>query len=193
MIPVRPGDVLAVWRTGLSDDLIRVGSALEGKPAVASHVVVVTHQDRRGRWMGIQGSPGGVGLADCTPYLSDSRTRSNNAQPRADDRGQLAAFLASCAKSIGISYDWAGIAEDALTALHAQDLARAIDPLWRWPASHGLLPGDVVCSSLAAMLYDLTAVDWAHPDLGNERRCEPSDWWNFSDRQLWLAGRPATE
>jgi len=49
----------------------------------------------------------------------------------------------------------------------------------------GLLPGHVVCSSLAAMLYDLPQVGYAHPDLGQERKCEPADWWNWSDEQLW--------
>ena len=186
-LPAAPGDVLAVWTgQGLVQDLIRVGEALDGKPAVANHVVIVTHQDRLGRWMGIQGQPGGVGLTDCTPYLSDVRTMSNHAEPRPDDSGQLAAFLASAAKSLGIAYDWVGIAEDTLDALHATDLSALIDPLWRWPADRNLLPGHVVCSSLAAMLYDLPAVGWAHPDLGAERRCEPADWWQWSQARGWL-------
>jgi DNA-binding transcriptional ArsR family regulator len=71
-----PGDVLAVWTgNGLVQNLIRAGEALVGKPAVANHVVIVTHQDSMGRWMGIQGQPGGVGPADCSPYLSASQGR----------------------------------------------------------------------------------------------------------------------
>jgi len=166
--------------------MIRVGEALEGKPAVANHVAIITHRDSLGRWIGIQGEPGGVGLVDCTPWLSDSRTRSNHAQPR-DTGAPLAFFLASAAKSVGVNYDWVGIAEDGLDALHAENLAALIDHLYRWPASHGQLPGEVVCSSLAAMLYDLPQVGWAHPDLGDERKCEPADWWDWSDRQLWAA------
>lgn len=185
-LPAAPGDVLAVW-TGdnIAEKLIRLGEFLDGKPAVANHVIVVTHQDQVGRWMGIQGQPGGVGLVDCTPYLSDSRTRSNNAQPKPDDHGQLASFLASSAKSLGLGYDWVGIGEDALAALHLEDLSAAIDGLWRWPSEHNLLPGHVVCSSLAAMLYDIPEVGWAHPDLGSERTCEPADWWQWSDNQAW--------
>jgi len=184
--PAAPGDVLAVWTSSsVEADLIRVGEALQGKPAVANHVIGITHQDAKGRWMGIQGQPGGVGLVDCTPFLSDSRTRSNHAQPR--DPAGLPAFLAGTAKSMGIGYDWVGIAEDADEALHAADLAAAIDHLWRWPANHGLLPGHVVCSSLFAMLYGLPAVGWAHPDLGTERKCEPADWWDWNDRALWTA------
>jgi hypothetical protein len=187
-----PGDVLAVWTgNGLEQNIIRVAEAMAGKPAVANHVVVITHQDQVGRWIGIQGQPGGIGLVDCTPYLSDVRTMSNHDEPKPDDHGQLAAFLASAARSLGIAYDWVGIVEDGLDALHAEDLSALIDPLWRWPSDHSLLPGHVVCSSLAAMLYDLPAVGWAHPDLGEERRCEPADWWRWSESRAWAARQPA--
>jgi len=186
-LPAAAGDVLAIWSSdSLGADLIRFGELLQGKPAIANHVVIITHQDQVGRWMGIQGQPGGVGPVDCTPFLSDDRTRSNHDEPKLDDRGQLATFLASAAKSLGIAYDWVGIAEDALDALQVADLSAAIDPLWRWPANHNLLPGHVVCSSLAAMLYDLPSVGWAHPDLGAERRCEPADWWQWSQDRAWL-------
>jgi hypothetical protein len=60
-LPAAPGDVLAVW-TGqnLTQDLIRVGEALEGKPAVANHVVIITHRDqvaRRRRAGGLHSFP----------------------------------------------------------------------------------------------------------------------------------------
>ena len=191
-LPATPGDILAVWTgQGLSQDVIRVAEALQGKPAVANHVVVITHQDQLGRWMGIQGQPGGVGPVDCTPFLSDVRTMSNHGEPKPNDHGQLATFLASTAKSLGISYDWVGIEQDVLDALHVEDLSEAIDPLWRWPSDHNLLPGHVVCSSLAAMLYDLPSVGWAHPDLGAERTCEPADWWRWSETLAWQAASPA--
>jgi len=48
----------------------------------------------------------------------------------------------------------------------------------------------VVCSSLAAMLYDLPSVGWAHPDLGAERRCEPADWWLWSQARAWSTRSP---
>jgi hypothetical protein len=183
-LPAAPGDVLAVWTgDGVIEDAIRLGERLEGKPAIANHVVVLTHQDQLGRWMGIQGQPGGVGNVDATPYLADNRTRSNHDRPRPDDHGQLTAFLASAAKSLGIAYDWIGIAEDTLDALKINDLSKVIDPLWR--SDPKLLPGHVVCSSLAAMLYDLPAIGWAHPDLGTERDCEPADWWKWSDDKSW--------
>lgn len=179
-----PGDVLAVWTgDGVVQDLIRLGELLEGKPAIANHVVILTHQDQLGRWMGIQGQPGGVGAVDATPNLSDTRTRSNHDQPKPNDHDQLDTFLASAAKSLGLAYDWVGIAEDALGALHIEDLSAAIDPLWR--SDPNLLPGHIVCSSLAVMLYDLPTIGWAHPDLGTERICEPADWWRWSDTKAW--------
>lgn len=185
-MPAAPGDVLAVWTgNGLVENMIRVGEALVGKPAVANHVVIVTHRDPKGRWMGIQGQPGGVGSVDCTRYLSDPRTASNHSQPKVNDNGQLASFLASAAKSLGIGYDWVGIAEDALAAFHVEDLSALINPLWQWPTKHNVLPGHVVCSSLAAMLYDLPSVSWAHPDIGAERQCEPADWWQWSEAEAW--------
>jgi hypothetical protein len=192
-LPAARGDVLAVWTgQGLVQDLIRAGEALQGKPAVANHVVVITHQDRVGRWIGIQGQPGGVGPVDCTPFLADTRTMSNHDEPKPDDHGQLVSFLASAAKSLGLAYDWVGIAEDTLDACHVEDLSAVIDPLWRWPSAHNLLPGHVVCSSLAAMLYDLPSVGWAHPDLGTERDCEPADWWRWAQARAWTAPRATT-
>lgn len=179
-----PGDVIAVTGGGFPGWLVSVGQAIAGKPSLASHVVIVTHKDAAGRWQGIEGRPGGVGPRDITPYLTDSRARSNYLQPKPDDHKQLTVFLAGCAKSLGISYDWLGIAED-VSRVVVPDLSGAIDHLWRWPSNKNLLPGHVVCSSLAAMLYDLPAVNWKHPDLGHERTCLPADWWNWNDTEGW--------
>lgn len=187
MIPAAPGDILAVWTSSSwTSNWIRVGYAIRGKPSVANHVVILTHRDKFGRWMGIQGQPGGVGLVDCTHWLNDSRTRSNHDQPKPNYRGQLKAFLASCAQSIGIRYDWVGIAEDGLGDINVRDLSQYTDALWERQVKGGHLPGEVVCSSLAAALYELPQVNWAHPDLGTERACQPGDWWDWSDKRLWL-------
>lgn len=185
VLPAAPGDVLAVSTgSGWAERLIRLGEAIGGKPSPANHVIGITHQDAKGRWIGLQGQPGGVGLADCTPYLADPRTRSNHAQPR--DLSKLPLLLASAAKTIGVQYDWVGIAEDTALDLHIADLSGWLNTLYSWPANHGQLPGDVVCSSLWAALYGLPAIGWAHPDLGTERACQPSSWWLWSDRQQWL-------
>ena len=188
-LPAAPGDVLAVSGAGIFGKIIRFGEKLAGKDPgderLAGHVAIVTHQDRMGRWIGIQGEPGGVSLCDCTPYLADPRTSTNHAQPKPDGAGQLGTFLASCAKSVGVKYDWVGIAADAEVCLHAPDLAPLIERLWRWPSDKGLLPGHVVCSSLAAMLYDLPSVGWKHPDLGTERICMPADWSAWNTGRCW--------
>src|SRR5579875_2716201 len=103
-LEVGPGDVLAVLST---DDLLSKGIRffewLGGKPDLVDHCVVVTHQDSRGRWIGVSGEPSGVSLCDVTPYLTASQTNSNHAQPKPNSDGQLNAFLASAAASLGIA------------------------------------------------------------------------------------------
>lgn len=185
-LPAAPGDVLAVWSSdSTSGTLIRMGAVLRGRPGVANHVAVITHQDQRKRWIGIEGKPGGVGNVDVTHWLTDPRTRSNHGQPRPGGEQALTSFLGSCAQSLGIDYDWlGGIAQNVLRAAHLENLAEAIDPLWRWPTDkQDLLPGHVVCSSLAAMLY--ARVGWARPEAGKERTVTPNAWWDWSDRHLW--------
>jgi hypothetical protein len=180
-----PGDVLAVsagpwW----CRKVIELGERMRGLAAPVNHVIVITHQDALGRWIGVQGQPGGVGPVDCTPYLAAKVTRSNHLQPKpAPGSPEMTAFLADCVNALGIRYDWAGIDDDLLDALHLHDLTALVDRLWRWPAKHGMLPGEVVCSSLAAELYALAG--WPHPDLGDERQCEPSSWWRWNDGEQW--------
>jgi hypothetical protein len=179
MLAARPGDVLAVW-TGDQEaqKAIRIGDVLEGKPAVANHVIGVTHQDVQGRWMGLEGRPGGFGLADCTPYLNDPRTRSNHFQERTDkDNLEL---IAITAKMTGTPYDWVGIDLDALDALGLDFFIPVIDKIWRWPSDGNLLPGHVVCSSAWAWAYKRCRLQ--HPSTGAERTCSPGDWWVFNNR-----------
>jgi len=184
-VPVAPGVVLAVWSsTSVFGRIIRLGAVLRDRPGVANHVIGITHQDEHGRWIGMEGRPGGVGLVDATPFLADPRTRGNYDQPRPDGQGQLTVFLAAVAKSAGTRYDWVGIADDAGDAVGV-DLGPVIDRFYRWPAAHDRLPGQVVCSSLFAAAYALDGVGWAHPATGAERKCEPADWWDWSDRQRW--------
>jgi malonyl CoA-acyl carrier protein transacylase len=97
-------------------------------------------------------------------------TRSNHAQPRKNTQsgGQLDTFLADAAKTLGLRYDWVGIAEDTFNACGLHDLSDIIDPIYRWPTRNNELPGAVVCSSLAAMLYD--KVGWSHRDTDNATR-----------------------
>jgi hypothetical protein len=182
-LEVAPGDVLVVLATDSAfSDLIRFGARLEDKPDDIDHVIVVTHQDETGRWLGIQGHPGGVNVADVTPHLRVPSTRSNHAQPR--DPAQLPRFLALCAKAFGIPYDWAAVTSDGLDALGLEVVADVVDHwIWRWPLATDELPGHVVCSNLAAVLY--AHVGWPRPCAGNERECAPCDWAEWIDRQSW--------
>ena len=183
MIPAGPGDVLAVWTgAGWTQDAIRIGDVLEGKPAVANHVIGVTHKDPAGRWIGLEGRPGGFGLVDCTPFLNDVRTRSNHGQFRTPEQNKF--LLAGAAKLTGTPYDWVGIGEDDLRAFKLDALIPVLDQVWRWPTKDGLLPGHVVCSSAWAWLYEYSKL--AHPDRGDERVCTPGDWWQFNENQAWL-------
>jgi hypothetical protein len=187
MIAAASGDVLAVRNRGRGwfGHAVRFFEHLQHKPDIADHVVILTHQDVLGRWIGIEGKPSGVGLIDATSYLTDGRTRSNHDQPRLGD-AQLATFLASCAKTLGIGYDWVGIAENAFDTMHLYDLSNDIEPIYAWSTEKNVMPGHFVCSSLAAWLYE--KVGWAHPNTGSERLCEPADWWAFSDTMAWGEG-----
>jgi hypothetical protein len=184
MIAAAPGDILAVRESnGIWSKLIRFSEWWRGLPDLSDHCVVVTHKDQTGRWIGIAGGPRGVAVCDCTAYLQSSLTRSNYGQPRRNNHHQLSSFLASCAKSLGIAYDWVGIVEDTLDAFDLHDLSELIDPLWRWPTEDNVLPGHVVCSSLAARLYEI--VGWEHPDVGTERVCVPAQWWQWNNNKAW--------
>jgi len=188
VIPAAPCDVLAVaGGQSWPQKLIRIGGVLKGNMGVANHVKIITHQDAKQRWIGIEGKPGGVGLTDCTPDLARSTTRSNHGQPRPGGQEAVTAFLAGAALTLGWEYDWVGIAQDTAQAMGAPNLARLIDPLWRWQDPKGkgdLLPGHVVCSSLAAMLY--TRVGWAEPTGADpDRNCTPPQWWDWSDQKAW--------
>src|SRR5207245_6638176 len=101
---------------------------------VANHVIGVTHKDVTGRWMGLEGRPGGFGLADCTPYLNDSRTRGNYDQVKDFDADTVKLLLAGAAKLTGTPYDWVGIGEDDLRAFRLYAMITVLDQIWRWPA-----------------------------------------------------------
>jgi hypothetical protein len=179
-----PSDVLAVGGgQGTMAKLIRIGGLLKGGAGVANHVIIITHQDQRKRWMGIEGRPGGVGLVDATPWLADRYTRTNHAQPRPPAGSQaMDKFLKVCAASIGVRYDWVGIAQDTAAVLGKDTFTGPVNEIWKW--EDGEMPGAVVCSSLAAMLYDQAG--WKHPP-GAERNTTPADWYAWNDSQAWEA------
>ena len=165
-----PGDVLIV--TGTSDvaKLIEAGAILVGDPA-ASHVAIYHHTDANGTPWAIEGRPGGVGWRDATDYDRDPRTVTNAEQHKSSAQRDTIGFYAE--KLLGTSYDWlGGIAEDAMRALD-------LPSLWKPERDTGIVPAHVVCSSLAAWVYDRAGLDAPCPQ--DWRHCTPGAW------ALWIA------
>ncbi len=155
---LKPGDVLAVRSAGWAAEVIRVGEELTGKPGLDNHIALMHHYDSASVPWGLEGRPGGVGWVDLRSYIASPFTLNNCGQPGRDDATR--AHVAVEAKALlGDQYDWAAIGGDALAALHVH--------LWALKFPHGLAPGEVVCSSFAAWLYEHAG--WAHPDTGTER------------------------
>jgi len=174
--PPQPGDVLVIDGTSDVAKLIEAGAILDGCPA-ASHVAVFHHVDDAGVPWTIEGRPGGVGWADARAYLRDPRTVANVLQPKT--AAQRAQVCALAAKLLGTPYDWlGGIAEDAMNALGLGALWAEKDP------ATGLVPGHVVCSSLAAWVYDRSGLAAPHPD--DWRHVQPGDWAAWVTEQGWL-------
>lgn len=168
-----PGMVLAVQTTGWAAAVIRMGEEVSGKPNIDNHVVVVHHLDNNGVWWGVEGRPGGVGWADLRKYLGHPQTVANVGQHLGIAGPQIAT---QAALMLGTAYDWQGIAADALNDLHINDLFAQ-----NWQGQGA--PGHVVCSSFAAWLYEHFGL--AHPSLGRERFCQPSDWTKFIEDKGW--------
>ena len=80
-------------------------------------------------------------------------------------------------KLLGVSYDWlGGIAEDALRAL---DLPQ----LWKPEPATGQVPAHVVCSSLAAWVYDRAGLPAPSPQ--DWRHVTPGAWALFVVQRGW--------
>ena len=168
---LQPGDVMAVATHGWAGWLIRLGERLHGLPGRDNHIVVVHHRDDKGVVWGIEGRPGGVGWVDVRGYLGPA-TVTNAAQPKSDVQRQAVAD--ALVQMLGTAYDFVGIAADACRDLDFPELFAQ-----NW---HGKgVPGHVVCSSLAAFVYQ--RVGLAHPDGG--RFCQPDDWTVFIEKQGW--------
>jgi hypothetical protein len=164
---LKPGDILAVRGTALSDRLIQLGEDLEGKPNISNHIAMMHHWDGDVPW-GLEGKPGGVGWRDLRDYIAHSHLLLNNCgQPGRTDADRI--YVAHAGQlMLGTKYDWEAIDDDALRAFRMPEI---------WAKDwHGQAPGHVVCSSYAAYLYELKG--WAHPSKP-DRDTEPADWDDF--------------
>jgi hypothetical protein len=163
MTAVQPGDVILVRTGSIAGTLIRLGAALTGKPNLASHVCVLHHVDEHGTPWALEGRPGGAGWRDARQYLSSSWELDNAAQPKTPE--QRAAVCKTMEALIGTAYDYRAIAADAFAALHMR--LPGWDPSWR-----GTVPGQAVCSSLAAYAYAKAGLRCPAGDRG----VVPGDW-----------------
>lgn len=176
---LRPGDVIAVdtgaagYLEQIARDAIKLGALAEGGTPLDNHVVVMHHYTDGVPW-GIEGRPGGVGWADLRRYINDRHSIGNVSQPKSD--AQRAAVVKAAETMLGTPYDWAAIATDALRALHLPQLF-----VMDWDGDGA--PGHVVCSSLAAYLYQQAGLP--HPVVHPDRLCTPGDWTEFNIAARW--------
>ncbi|MGH3628139.1 MAG: hypothetical protein ACRDRL_11965 [Sciscionella sp.] len=162
------GDVLVTRGSGWADRLIRLGAALEDEPDIDNHVAIVHHQDKAGTWWAIEGRPGGVGWVDAHSYLASSATTNNVGEPKTGEQRQMIATGAE--GMLGVAYDWSAIITDGLMVTH-------LNEVWTQNWNGQGPPAHVVCSSLAAYLYERAGLD--RPTIHEPRYTTPGDWEQF--------------
>jgi hypothetical protein len=159
---VQPGDILVTRSPGIFGRAIRLGAALLDRPNMDNHVAIVHHTDKHGTTWCLEGRPGGVGWRDARDYLRSPWTVNNAGQGKsAASRNNVCDGAVAL---IGTAYDWDAIADDAMVSL-GMPLKDAWNP-------NGFEPGHVVCSSLAAYLYEKSGL--THP--AGDRLVTPADW-----------------
>jgi hypothetical protein len=151
--------------------IIEIADILRGKTP-ANHVAVFTHVDAAGTPWCVQGEPGGVGWQQAGDYLSDYRTLTNAGQTKTQDQRDTIRSAVVKLAGLRVPYDWAAIAEDALDEIFPR-----MQSLWHKGAT-GVVPGHVVCSSLAAWAYGAARLS-SPADSGDWRWVMPSDWADF--------------
>ncbi|HJQ47155.1 MAG TPA: hypothetical protein VJ870_12675 [Amycolatopsis sp.] len=162
------GDLLVTRGAGWAARLIRLGAALLDEPNIDNHVAIVHHRDDAGVWWAVEGRPGGVGWADARTYLASAYTTNNVRQAKtADQRAQIATVAQGM---LGTPYDWEGIVADAMDAINVQDL-------WAQNWNGQGPPAHVVCSSLAAYVYQKVGLEI--PTAHEPRQTTPADWEQF--------------
>lgn len=162
------GDLLFTRTESLGGRLIRFGAALLDEPNLDNHVAIVHHRDGSGRWWAIEGRPGGAGWVDARHYLACDHTGNNALQPKT--ARQRARVAEAAMGMLGVGYDWAAVIEDTLMCLR-------LGELWQQDWHGAGPPAHVVCSSLAAYLYQVVGLD--RPTRHEARFTTPADWSDF--------------
>lgn len=176
MTTIGPGDVIAVRTNGIAGELIRLGAMLRRLPHGVNHVVLVHHINDQGRWIGLEGRPGGVGWVDCTNYLASPATVDNREQPKTEAQRYLVAKASE--RLIGCAYDWEAIGAEALF-----DLGVPLSHIdWSGPNP----PLHVICSSFAEWSY--RQVDLARPEPSQgEVLVQPANWAAWDAAKGWAS------
>lgn len=172
-LKVEPGDVLLTRSGGFAAFMIRLGAAFRNRPSLSNHVAIVHHADANGTVWVLEGRPSGVGWRSATDYLASAWTMNNRAQPKTAQ--QRAAVCETAMALIGTPYSWSAIAEDAGQAFGLTDI-------WARKDKKGKVPGELVCSSLAAYAYSKAGLE--HP-AGGDRNVTPGDWCSFLIEHRW--------
>lgn len=191
-----PGDILAVnaskgrgifsagWWIKLRARLMG-GSA---KSSAADHVVVVHHRDAAGTLWGVEGKPSSVGWVDCAIYLDKGKLVADNRfQPKTDAQRELICKVAE--EMLGTPYDWAAIATlgyevNFVNSLWNKLVANRYRKSWHfgfkareWGKDE--IPGHIICSSLAALVYRKAELNFPKDSKGGVRFVDPDDWASF--------------
>ena len=177
MTTIGVGDVLAVRSSGIGAWFIRLGARLRGLPHSVNHVVIVHHLDEAGRWVGLEGRPGGVGWVDMTDYVKSPATVDNREQPKTAAQRYLVAKAAE--SLIGCAYDWAAIVADA-----GYDLGLPRPDDLDWYGSQP--PLHVMCSAYAAWCYREVGLARPEPSEGG-RFVQPAHWAAWDLAKGWTA------
>jgi hypothetical protein len=194
---VQPGDVLVVRNPrSCVGKLIRMGQALNDDVNAWNHVIIAVGSSLSapdghgvpapGIFWGIEARAGGVGWVDVDKWVKDRWTISNSVQPKTDAGRALAVSAARAL--LGTPYDFAQVIKDALDDL--RPMLRTRRAQGQFGALLATVPLYVVCSSLAAKVYDAAAL--ARPHRTSARFAaddwqgiQPADWARFCLTEGW--------
>lgn len=171
---IEVGDVICTRNPkGWPAFLIRMGACLRDRPNITNHIIIAHHIDRAGTFWGIEGRADGVGYVNLENAIKAPYTISNHEQPKTPK--QRVTIAKTAEGLIGTPYDWAGIIQDGMEAIGAQDLWRT-----KWD---GQVPAQVVCSSLADWVYDFVGLP--SPGIKFDRNVTPGHWAQFIIERQW--------
>lgn len=182
-----PGDVLAVdaskglgilsggWWIKLRNWL----NLMPKRSRFVDHIVVVHHRDSTGTLWGIEGRPSAVGWVDCAIYLDHGDlVADNRAQPKTQVQRDMICKVAE--EMLGTPYDWEAIAKLGVDTGFINKLwnkTMASLALRDWDKDE--VPGHVICSSYAALVYQKSGLDHPVDSSGGCRFVDPDDWSEF--------------